>query len=182
MDFLQNKSKLEKIVISALLVALSIALKNIAISINIGGMPIIRIGFHYIPIMFIAITLGAYYGVVASLTLEIMTSIVFNTSGYAPYPGYFLSAVLYGLIPAILYKYIKIENTNKKIIIIAAITNIVLTLGLSTLWAYDMTRNPIFIILISKLIQTPILIFINSVSLIALLPVLERVFGKKVNI
>ncbi|MDD2493774.1 MAG: folate family ECF transporter S component [Tissierellia bacterium] len=94
------------IVRAGLFIAMSLVLKVIfEIYIPLGGMPALRINFASIPIMLSGIILGPVIGFCTGTAADIINFIA--KPGGAFFPGFTLVSALSGMIPGVIYKYLK---------------------------------------------------------------------------
>lgn len=96
------------VVRAGLFIAMSLVLKVIfEIYIPLGGMPALRINFASIPIMLAGMILGSIIGFCTGAAADIINFIV--KPGGPFFPGFTLVSALSGMIPGLIYKYIKKE-------------------------------------------------------------------------
>ena len=94
------------VVRAGLFIAMSLVLKVIfEIYIPLGGMPALRINFASIPIMLSGIILGPVIGFCTGAASDIINFIVKPSGPF--FPGLTLVSALSGMIPGLIYKYIK---------------------------------------------------------------------------
>ncbi|MGN0710400.1 MAG: folate family ECF transporter S component [Anaerovoracaceae bacterium] len=152
---MRNNSRLTKMVIVGLFIALEIILTRFC-SINT---PIIRIGFGFLPVAMLAIMFGPLWAGVAYAIGDILGMMIFPSGQY--FPGFTLTAFLTGLIfGLVLY--------NKKITYVrsffaALVVCGVLNLCLDTLWLYILTGQGILALLPARLLKVAIAIPIQTI-------------------
>ncbi|HSV31334.1 MAG TPA: folate family ECF transporter S component [Atribacteraceae bacterium] len=95
------RSKTQVIVIQALLLALSIILTRFAsIRVAIGGVEGIRIGFGTLPIIMTGVFFGPLAGILVGVSADIVGYVLSPMGPYMPH--FTLIAALYGLVPGLL--------------------------------------------------------------------------------
>ncbi len=128
-------SKLKKIILSGILLALLIVL-NRFISIKT---PLLVISFSFVPIMMSSIWLGPKYSTIIAALGDFIGAILFPFGTY--FPGFTLSAGLSGLIYGVfLYKKQEEEVSNSKFILKLIISN-VLVLGIIEIFVVSIWLN-----------------------------------------
>ena len=96
------------IVRAGLFIAMSLVLKVVfEIYIPLGGIPALRINFAQIPIMLSGIILGPVIGFCSGAAADIINFMV--KPGGPFFPGFTLVSALSGLIPGLIFKYLKKE-------------------------------------------------------------------------
>ena len=150
--FVMKKLSVRMVVYLGLLTALEIVLSRF-LSINAWN---IRIGFSFIPIAVAAMLFGPVpAGVVAALA-DIVGAILFPTPGGGPFfPGYTLTAFLTG---AVLGVFLYRKRTPLRILAAVLVNQMILSLLLNTFWISFTNGVPYLPQLLTRLIQTAILI------------------------
>ncbi len=124
---MNKSSKTLQITRIALLIALEIVLSRF-LSIST---PIVKIGFAFIPLSMIAMLYGPLYSTIAAALADFIGAMLFPVGAF--FPGFTLTAGLVGLTYGMFLQ----KNGAKsflKVIISVLIVNIVLHLGLNTVW------------------------------------------------
>lgn len=94
---------------AGLFIAMSVVLKIMfEIYIPLAGLPALRINFTSIPIMLSGIVLGPFTGLCTGAIADIINFIVKPEGPF--FPGFTLVSALSGMIPGLIYKYIKKET------------------------------------------------------------------------
>lgn len=131
-------SKLKKVILSGILLALLIVL-NRFISIKT---PLLVISFSFVPIMMSAIWLGPKYSTAIAALGDFIGAILFPFGTY--FPGFTISAGLSGLIYGLfLYKKQNQEINNKKFILKLIISNL-LVLGIVEIFIVSIWLNMLY--------------------------------------
>lgn len=146
---------LEKIIITALLIALAVVLSKL-LSINLA---FLRIGFGFIPIAVLAILFGPIWAGVASAIADVLGAIIFPTGAF--FPGFTVSAFLTGLIFG-LFLYKK-EITWARSFISCALVCLLVNLLLNTYWLTFFISSEYTVLLASRAIKELVAIPIMAV-------------------
>lgn len=165
-------SKLKKVILSGVLLALLIVL-NRFVSIKT---PLLVISFSFVPIMMAAIWLGPKYATLIAALGDFIGAILFPFGTY--FPGFTLSAGLKGLIYGmLLYKKPGEERSNKSFIIRLIISNL-LVLGIIEIFVVSLWLNIMYgkayFVVISTRILTQVIMFPIQVITIYILEKLTR--------
>ena len=139
--------KTKTMVMVAMLVALDIVITRfIAIQ-----TPITRIGFGFLATSMCSMLFGPFVGAGAAFMGDFLGMVV-NSHGMAYFPGFGLSAALYGLSYG-LFLHGK-EKTFKRIIPCVVLGELFVGIGLGTLWLTIMTPKAPLAILVSRIPQS----------------------------
>jgi len=161
-----------------LFIALSVIFSRfLSMPIPLGGVLGIRLGLGTLPIMLAGLFFGPVAGALTGLAADI---IGFPLTGGTYFPGFTLSAMLNGILPALIMYSCSLkrdENGTRlmmhsmwqprcfplRLIIAVFITQMVTSVGLSTLWLTLMTGTAysVFLVprLISQVFSVPVLSF-----------------------
>lgn len=165
-------SKLKKVILSGILLALLIVL-NRFVSIKT---PLLVISFSFVPIMMAAIWLGPKYATLIAALGDFIGAILFPFGTY--FLGFTLSAGLKGLIYGmLLYKKPGEERSNKSFIIRLIISNL-LVLGIIEIFVVSLWLNIMYgkayFVVISTRILTQVIMFPIQVITIYILEKLTK--------
>lgn len=165
-------SKLKKVILSGILLALLIVL-NRFVSIKT---PLLVISFSFVPIMMAAIWLGPKYATLIAALGDFIGAILFPFGTY--FPGFTLSVGLKGLIYGmLLYKKPGEERSNKSFIIRLIISNL-LVLGIIEIFVVSLWLNIMYgkayFVVISTRILTQVIMFPIQVITIYILEKLTK--------
>lgn len=155
----KKSSKVSSLVGTALLAALSIILKGFSIMIPLAGLPALRFGFLEIPIMLSGILYGPLAGILCGVTSDVVGYFIFPQGAF--FPGFTISAAMWGAIPGLFYLAFKQERFKIKFNIInmsvisllgigvihILISNNILTIQNYELYLYDKQLSIVYIIL-----------------------------------
>lgn len=169
-------SKLKKIILSGILLALLIVL-NRFISIKT---PLLVISFSFVPIMMAAIWIGPKYATLISALGDFIGAILFPFGTY--FPGFTVSAGLVGLIYGIfLYKKPGKEMTNKQFIIRLIISNLLVLCIVETfivsIWLNILYGKAYLVVVSSRVVAQAIMFPIRIVTIF----ILEKITRPMVN-
>lgn len=102
-----NKVSTSVMVKASLLAGLSIVLTRVfAFMVPLAGLPALRIGFGAIPIMISGILFGPVVGGFTGAVADVVGFLI-NPMGGAFFPGFTISSALSGVIPGMVYYFIK---------------------------------------------------------------------------
>lgn len=165
-------SKLKKVILSGILLALLIVL-NRFVSIKT---PLLVISFTFVPIMMSAIWLGPKYSTLIAALGDFIGAILFPFGTY--FPGFTVSAGLTGLIYGIfLYKKQDNEMTDKKFIIRLIISNL-LVLGIVEIFVVSLWLNMLYgkayLLVVSSRVLAQVIMFPIRIVTIFVLEKLTR--------
>ncbi|WP_175438355.1 folate family ECF transporter S component [Fusibacter sp. 3D3] len=94
---------------AALLAAISIVLTRVfSLMVPLGGLPALRVGFGSVPIMLSGMLFGPLMGGITGFISDLL-GYMMNPQG-AYFPGFTLSSALFGIIPGLLFKTLKIQK------------------------------------------------------------------------
>lgn len=161
MDRVTKKINTSAIVLAGLLSAISIIFTRF-FALMIAGNTI-RLSFGDIPLELSGILLGPVFGALTGVVADVAGSLV---RSYGPYfPGFTLSSALMGIIPALFFINAKEKISLWKIAAAVITTNIVVSLGLNTLWLSIMFKKAFIVLLPGRLLTRAIMIPIEIFSL-----------------
>lgn len=146
---MQNKEKLLKLVITAFLISLEIILTRF-LSVQL---PLVRIGFGFLPVAVCGILCGPLWAAAGYAIGDILG--VFTSGTGMPHPGFTISAFLTGLTFG-LFLYKK-EPTIGRVLLSTSIVVLIINLGLDTLWLSQLTQKGILAILPVRIAKTAIM-------------------------
>ncbi len=162
---MKHKSFTAQIVTMALLIALSIILTRF-LSITL---PVVRIGFGFIPIAVMGIAYGPIWAGAGAALADILGMLIFPTGG-AYFPGFTLTALLTGVIYGLVFY--KKEVTWKRTIVAVVLITLLLSLGLNTLWLHMIIGKSFLVLLPPRLIQAAVMV---PIKILVIQLVLKRV-------
>lgn len=98
----------------------------------LGGLPALRVGIGSIPLIMAGMMFGPVVGGLTGIVSDVVGYMI-NPMGGAFFPGFTLTAALYGIISGLLFKNIKIQNLKINFNIINAIVMLMFGVGLFAL-------------------------------------------------
>lgn len=169
-------SKTKKMILSALLLALTIVLSRF-LSINTS---ILSIGFGFVPLVLAGIWLGPKYAGIISGLADVIGALLFPFGAF--FIGYTISAIAKGVIYGlVLYKNGE-ELTDKKLIIrlIIACTLVVVLVQflMNSLWIFITTDKAFVAILTARVTAEAIMIPVQIVTMFILIKALKPITKK----
>ncbi len=170
-------SKLKKIILSGILLALLIVLSRF-ISIKTQ---LVVISFSFIPIMMSAILLGPKYSMLIAGLGDLVGALLFPFGSY--FPGFTLSAILTGLIYGIfLYNKDFKDISDVKFIIKLVISSVlvlsVVNVLITPIWLHMLFGKAYIAIVISRIVVQLIMLPIQIVTIFALVKSLKNPIRK----
>jgi ECF transporter S component (folate family) len=140
-------SKVKKIVLSALLLALLIVLDRLIPPLST---PVLRISFGYIPVMLGATLLGPAYTVAVTVVADIIGATLFPMGAF--FPGFTLSALLMGLIHGLFLYNVKTDKQYLIRLILSTFCVVLLIdMILNTFWLMITVRKDLIVLSTVKL-------------------------------
>lgn len=166
---------------AGLLTALSIVMTRFMyFFVPLGGSQTLRISFGEVPLMISGLLFGPIVGGVTGAAADLIGVLV-NSQG-AFHPGFTLSSILWGLIPGLFYLMFRRANSYEKIysfrniLIAVAVTFIVVSLGLNTIWLQQLYSTGIIALLPGRIINALVSIPLQSVIITTLFKYLKVLF------
>ena len=124
-----------------------------------------KIGFAFVPVAFAALLLGSVEAGIVGALSDFLGALLFPIGPY--FPGFTLTAFLMGLVYGLcLHK----KQSLSRLLLAVALHQLVLSLGLNTLWISLLYGSPYGALLLTRLPQTALLAGVQ----LALLPLLAR--------
>lgn len=169
-------SKTKKMILSALLLALTIVLSRF-LSINTA---LLVIGFSFVPVALAGYLLGPKYAAIISGLSDLIGALLFPFGTY--FVGFTISAILKGAIYGlVLYK--KGEEMRSKELIIRLVIACVLVIGIielviNPIWLVIMYDRAFTAVLSARIVAQLIMLPIQIVTLFALINALKPVTKK----
>lgn len=144
----------KKMVYIALFISVSIILTRI---LAFYPIPTVRISFGDIPIMLAGIMFGPIAGAVTGALADISGTLLFPPpTGAAYFPGFTLSKILVGVIPALIYRNSKGSSITRVAVSVIA-TEIVCSLTLDTLWLSMLYKKGMLVLLPTRIVSRTII-------------------------
>ncbi len=169
-------SKNKKIILAALLLAMSIVLSRF-LSIKT---PIVTIGFSFVPTMLCAIWLGPKWTILLNVLADLIGATLFPFGSY--FIGYTITTAVSGAIYGVLlYKKEEDSYTDKQFIIRVILASVLVTvianIGLNTLWISITTGKAFMVLISARIIKEVIMIPIKVIVIIFLEKALRKPFN-----
>ncbi len=161
MVFLHHQVK--AITYGGLLVAVSIVLTRFfGVMLPIGGALALRLSFGAIPIMIGGMLFGPAVGGAIGVVADLVGMAV-NPMGGAYFPGFTLSSALLGVLPPLILRgTLTKELSFRRILAVVTLTNIVVAVGLNTLWLVIMYGLDPWVLLPPRLAAQVIMVPVYS--------------------
>lgn len=171
-------ARTRKIVYISLLTALSIVLTRI---LSFYPIPTIRISFGDIPIMISGLMLGPLPGAVTGMLSDFIGMLIFSAPTGVPYfPGFTLSKILVGIIPALTAMVIRKQGWYR-IAAAVILTEIVCSLLLDSLWLSMIYNKGILLLLPARILTRAIIAALEIPIIYVLMEALKKAaFSEKI--
>lgn len=169
-------SKNKKIILSALLLAMSIVLSRF-LSIKT---PIVTISFSFVPTMLCAIWLGPKWTILISILSDLIGATLF------PFGSFFIGYTITTAVAAAIYGFLlykKEENTYSdkqfvlRTMLAVVLVTVIANIGLNTLWLSITTGKAFMVLLASRIVKELIMIPIKIIIMVFLERVLRKPFN-----
>lgn len=189
---MQNNTK--RITICALLIALGVLLSRlISIDVPLGGSYAFNIGFGMLPILLICVLYGPVYGGLGALLWDLVGAIIFPKGAFVVW--FTLAAGVFGFVTGAFFSKIIREDVNtdeygcgtrltvyhsarlattKRVIAAIACGQILYSIVLNTLILTLLYGIPLKALLIPRIAENAVMIFVNALLVKLLLQALSR--------
>ena len=169
-------SKNKKIILAALLLAMSIVLARF-LSIKT---PIVTIGFSFVPTMLCAVWLGPKWTILINVLADLIGATLFPFGSY--FIGYTITTAVAGAIYGfLLYKKEEDTYTDKqfigRVILASILVAIIANIGLNTLWISITTGKAFMVLISARIIKELIMIPIKVLVIVFLEKALRKPFN-----
>lgn len=170
-------SKNKKIILSALLLAMSIILSRF-LSIKT---PIVTVSFSFVPSILCAIWLGPKWTILINVLGDLIGAILF------PFGSFFIGYTITTAVAATIYGcllYKKEENTYTdkqfvlRMILAVVLVTVIANIGLNTLWLSITTGKAFMVLIASRIVKELVMVPIKIIMMIFLERVLRKPFNK----
>lgn len=171
--------RLRKTILASLLVAMGIVLTSVVSITYPPNNAIIRFGIGYLPLIIISIMLGPRIGFMSAIVQDIgayfFYMMVFGVASGPFFPGFTINAILFGVVPGLIYRAVL---RDKKIF---NYINIILLVGLLGLGIYALIdmENIIASIHGNSDFSPVVLYVILGIGLLGLIPILYFVLKRR---
>lgn len=109
---LKRKLSTKVLVKAGFLATVSIVLTRFfSLMIPLGGLPALRVGFGSIPLIMAGMMFGPVVGGITGIVADVVGYMI-NPMGGTFFPGFTLTAALYGIISGLLFKNFRIQNSK----------------------------------------------------------------------
>lgn len=152
---MKNNISVKTLVVSALLISLNIVITRL-LSIDLG---VVRIGFGFVPIAFSSLFYGSLWGAFISCLSDVLGAFL---DGAGIWPGFTLSACLYGLSYGFLYGR---NKTTKNILIVVLLQAVFIDSYMGALWYNFYAGTPFFAALLSRALNAAAMVPIKLFSI-----------------
>lgn len=170
-------SKIKKIILSALLLALLVILSRfLAIK-----TPLLSISFSFVPVVLCAIWLGPKWTILVNVIGDLIGAILFPFGSF--FVGYTITKVVSGLIYGVLLYKKEDDSYSDKQFIIRLISAVILVtlvanVCMNTLWLKITTGKAFMVLLSARIVKELVMIPIEIITMIVLEKALRVPFNK----
>ncbi|MFA5527177.1 MAG: folate family ECF transporter S component [Peptostreptococcales bacterium] len=155
--------KTKKLILSALLIAISIILTRfLSFYVPIGGSTTVRAGIGHIPILLAGMFLGPLAGAFVGGISDVLGVVMF--APYAPFPGFTLSAVCLGFLAGLCMKFFKNKTLSfKHIVLLVFVAEIPASMFINTLSASILYAIPFSFLFPIRAVSTTVFSILYSI-------------------
>lgn len=154
-----NIFSVKRIVLMAMLVAISIVLTRLASFMLLNGT--IRLGFGNLPIIYSGLLLGPIAGGIVGILSDLLGMLIMPAGAY--HPGFTLSAALCGIIPGLIVYWMGKSDSWLTVAVSNIVVCIIVFFGLTTLWISQIVGTAFLVLLPSRVIASSIITVISIV-------------------
>lgn len=165
--------KTKTLVGTSLLAAISVALSGLSVMVPLAGLPALRLSFVQIPIIIAGIIFGPLAGALSGIVSDLLGALLFPKGAY--FPGFTLTAALWGFIPGIVFKFFKDENMKINYNVLNIVSIIALAIGVINILLSRgvlILKDGIFYLYESKLSVFYMIVYIVIVLAFVAIPIL----------
>lgn len=124
-------------------------------------LPMVRVGFGFLPVAVAAIIFGPLWAGIGYVIGDILGMMLFPTAGY--FPGFTLSAFITGFLFGVVLH--KKDITLKRTFVAAFIVLTVVSLGLDTLWLSITLGKGFFALLPARIVKALVMVVIEPLTI-----------------
>lgn len=158
-----KKLNIKTVVFAGVLIAMNLVLERV-LSIQIGN--ILRISLAKTPLYLASLWLGPMVGGICGGVSDLLGCLI---AGYAPNPFITCSAILSGILPGLMKKYVFQNKLSwVKICIMIVLDSLIGSMGLTTLGLHIYYGTPWSVLYASRTIQTIALVVANTLTVAVL--------------
>ena len=175
----RRNESLVKMTMTAILMSLAVLLSRfLSVYINIGGTPLVEIGFQTIPVLVCSLVCGPFYGALCGGGVDLITALAFPVGPF--FPGFTLDAALLGLLPGLALKWTKRSRSRKAIfsLVILALSTIGLSFTLPFVEELKLGESHLVLPLWLKIVL-PLIYFLVAAFFLSLSFFLDRRIEKR---
>ncbi len=146
-----------KIVAAGVLIALSIALTRLmSANLLIAGVPAVRLGAGFVPIVMASVILGPYYGMAVGASADLLGYLMFPAGIY--FLPITLTSALVGLLPYLVFRTLSHSKDWLRVLLAVALTQIICSMVLQTVWVSILYEVPYPVLFYPRAVVTLITI------------------------
>lgn len=154
------------IAFAGLFIAVSVILTRFG---SFHYLPYLRVGFRSVPLLLSGFMLGPIYGAICGILSDLVGFFINGYGGF-PHPGITLTTALTGALPGLLAPlYMNKQHSKKQsflsLMLIVAITELVVSVFLNSIWLAQLTGNPLRVVLPIRLAASVVIVPIYTLLL-----------------
>ena len=124
-------------------------------------LPMVRVGFGFLPVAVAAIMFGPIWAGIGYTIGDLLGMFLFPTAGY--FPGFTLSAFVTGLLFGLILH--KKEITIKRTFIAAFFVITIVSLGMDTLWLSIILGKGFFALLPARIVKAVVMVIVEPLTI-----------------
>ncbi len=168
--------KVKRITTIGMLVAMEVVLSRfLSITIPPGPEYLIKVGFSFLPVSVAAMLYGPVWGGVCYALGDIVGTLLFQP-GSVYFPGFTFTAFVNGAVIGLFLYEKKIKALNS--FLAAAVSQVVCSLGLNTLWLFVMYKTAVVAMIPGRLINSAAMIVVQTIVVLAMGRLMDRYLKK----
>jgi len=167
-----RKKTIQQLIFTGLMVAIGIILTYfLSITVPPTGSPIIRFGIGYLPLIVISILFGPIYGLMGGIAQDLLGIFLIGAPifSYTFSPVYTLNAVLYGIVPGLVFRYTGLKSkrfffwANYVLLALFLATAGIYFFNLDYVYSQSLGQTEKFLLLATGVVSAVILGFLNLI-------------------
>lgn len=175
----RRNESLVKMTMTALLMSLAVLLSRfLSVYLNIGGVPLVEIGFQTVPVLVCSLVCGPFYGALCGGGVDLITALAFPVGPF--FPGFTLDAALLGLLPGLMLRLTR--RNRRREVLLALFVLLLSTVGMSFCLPFveevKIGEGHLVLPLLAKIL-VPTLYFLVGLLLVVLFAFVDRRIRKK---
>ncbi len=163
-----NKLSTKTLVLAAIFASMNIILTRVGSIMLFGGS--VRLGFGNVPLILSGLALGPLAGAMTGLVSDLL-GVMINSHGAAIHPGFTLSSILTGALPALI---VALSHKKRSSLFNVVASNIavliIVSLTLNTYWLSQLQGQAYLVLLPARAVSS---LFIATVTTLIIYPLMK---------